>query len=91
LSKVPGRLKGGIAVLEECNKLSLKMKIGFALFATNAPFVLLKKAGYIDEWFGHSLDAYFISWIVITWVVSLVLVMPWVRCITDYNRKHKLR
>jgi len=78
-------------VQEVCNNHALKMKIGFSLFATNAPIVLLKKFGYIDEWFGHSLDAYFIIWIIITMVATIALVQPWVKCLTDYNRRHKLR
>jgi hypothetical protein len=77
-------------VQEECNKYALKMKIGFTLLATNAPIVLLKKAGYIDEWWGHSLDASFITWIAITTVATMALVIPWIRCLTDYNRKHKV-
>jgi len=78
-------------VQDECEKLSVNMKIGLTLFATNIPVVISKKTGYIDEWFSHSLDAIFIMWIVITGVAAIALVYPWFKCLTDYNRKHKLR
>lgn len=76
---------------DKCEKHTRNLKIGLVLFGTNAPIVLLKKAGYIDAWFAHSMDVVFLLWILITGIATMKLVLPYVKCLTDYNRKHKLQ
>ena len=44
---------------DKCANHSRHLKIGLVLFGTNVPIVLLKKAGYIDAWFAHSMDTHY--------------------------------
>ena len=76
---------------EDCGKYIRKMKLGIFVFGTNLPIVLLKKFGYLDKWFNHALDAFFISWIVISFIVTMILITPYMRCLSQYRKNTNIK
>jgi len=77
-------------MIDECDRLSTKMKIGLMFLGSDVLAGVLKKAGYTDNWFGQSLDLYFMIWIVVTGVIAMALIYPYMTCLTNYNKRHKL-
>ena len=69
----------------DCEKYIKKAKIGFILILLIFPVVTFKDIiGY-----GLLLKTVSIIYIIAAWIVGLALVLPYIRCIVDYNRSHK--
>jgi len=70
---------------ENCDKYVKKALIGFVLFSTIILLILLKKIQFLEA-FNH-LNSYFILYIIIVFIISMKLLMPYITCLSKYTKK----
>lgn len=67
---------------ENCDKYIKKAKYSVLIFLVPIFIGILKKTGILDYFFGSSYDVYFIGTIIIAGIYSLILMMPYINCLS---------
>ncbi len=73
-------------ITENCDKYIKKAKYGIVVFSIIIIIGALKKTNVFDSLFGTSFDSLAILIIVFAFVISMILLMPYITCLSKYKR-----
>ena len=73
-------------ITENCDKYVKNGKYGITVFSIIIIIATLKKINVIDILFGNNFDTFFIIVLVFAFIVSMILLMPYITCISKYKR-----